>query len=252
MIMIKILNRLTALAILVVIFGTTSVMADGNADWNRSVAFYLWLADTELDAKKDGESVGGGTIKFNDLVDKTELGYAILAEIGPAEGRWSLFTDLAYFELADRVGLDGLDIKVDVEATMLDLAGVYSPASTDGNFGLYAGIRYLSIDSGLRIGFPDGGKDKIAIDDSYTDAIIGARFRTNLTEKWSIKIRGDASTGDTEYTYQVEGLFGYRFGKAENKQLLLGYRYRESEIEEGGVTQEIVTEGPIAVFRYDF
>ena len=146
MIMIKILNRLTSLAILVVIFGTTSVMADGNADWNRSVAFYLWLADTELDAKQDGESVGGGTIKFNDLVDKTEFGYAILAEIGPAEGRWSLFTDLAYFELADQVGLDGLDIKVDVETTMLDLAGVYSPASTDGNFGLYAGIRYLSID----------------------------------------------------------------------------------------------------------
>jgi hypothetical protein len=35
-------------------------------------------------------------------------------------------------------------------------------------------------------------------------------------------------------------------------QLLLGYRYRETEIEEGGVTQEIVTEGPIAAFRYDF
>jgi len=252
MVMIKILNRLTALALLVVIFGATSVMADGNADWNRSVAFYLWLADTELDAKKDGESVGGGTIKFEDLVDKTEFGYAILAEIGPAEGRWSVFADLAYFELADRVGLDGLDIKVDVEATMLDLAGVYSPASTDGNFGLYAGIRYLSIDSGLRIGFPEGGKEKIAIDDSYVDALIGARFRTDLTEKWSLKIRGDASTGDTEYTYQVEGLVGYRFGKAENKQLLLGYRYRDTEIEEGGVTQEIVTEGPIAAFRYDF
>jgi hypothetical protein len=252
MIMIKILNRLTALAILVVIFGTTSVMADGNADWNRTVAFYLWLADTELDAKKDGESVGGGTIKFEDLLDKTELGYAILAEVGPAEGRWSVFADLGYFELADREGLDGVDVKTDVEATVLDLAGVYSPAATEGNFGVYAGIRYLSIDSRVKIGLPDGSKGDISMDDSYSDVLIGARFRTDLTDEWSFKIRGDASTGDTEYTYQIEGLFGYRFGKTENKQLLFGYRYRESEIEEGEITQEIVTSGPIAVFRFDF
>jgi hypothetical protein len=252
MIMIKLKNRLTTLVLSVVMLGATPVMAASNAEWNRSVAFYLWLADTELDAKMDGGSVGGGTIEFEDLLDKTEFGYAILAEVGPAEGRWSVFADLSYFELADRVALDGINIKIDVEATVLDLAGVYSPAATEGNFGFYAGIRYLSIDTGLRISLPDGSKENISPDDSYTDALIGARYRTDLTDKWSLKIRGDASTGDTEYTYQIEGLFGYRIGKKENMQLLFGYRYRETEIEEGGITQEIATSGPIAAFRLDF
>jgi hypothetical protein len=254
MIMIKLKNRLITLALSLVILAAAPVTAASKTDWTRSVAFYLWLADTDLDAKQDGESVGGGTIKFDDLLDKTEFGYAILAEVGPTDGRWSVFTDLAYFELADRMDLDGINIKIDVEATVLDIAGVYSPAATEGNFGIYAGIRYLSIDTGIRISLPDpdGGQEKISLDDSYTDALIGARFRKKLTDKWSLKVRGDVSTGDTEYTYQAEGLFGYRIGKKEKMQLLFGYRYRESEIEEGGLTQEIATSGPIVAFRYDF
>jgi hypothetical protein len=248
----KSLNRLIKLALTLVIFGALPVMASNDSDWNRSIAFYLWLADTEVDAIQDGTSVGGGTVEFEDLVDKTEFGYAILGEIGPAERPWSVFADLAYFELADNAGLDGLDIKLDVEATILDLAGVYSPASKGGNFGLYAGIRYLSIDTEIGLTLPDGNTDNFGVDDSYTDALIGARIRTDLTDRWSLKFRGDTSAGDTEYTFQAECLFGYRTGKTKNKQLLFGYRYRETEIEEGGLTQEIVTAGPIAAFRIDF
>jgi hypothetical protein len=248
----KSLNRLIILALTLLIFGVTPVMAANDSDWNRSIAFYFWLGDTEVDAIQDGASVGGGTIEVEDLVDKTEFGYAILGEIGPAERPWSVFADLAYFELADDVGLDGLDIKIDVEATILDLAGVYSPASTGGNFGLYAGIRYLSIGTEIGLTLPDGNNANIDVDDDYTDALIGARIRTDLSDQWSLKIRGDTSTGDTEHTFQAECLFGYRIGKTKNKQLLFGYRYRETEIEEEGLTQEIVTAGPIAAFRIDF
>ena len=241
----------TALCLLLAISSFSSVATANESRWNKSVAFYLWMADTDLDAEVGGESVGGGTIKFKDLLDKTEFGYVMLAETGPADGRWSLFTDVGYFSLGDNIGFGDANVEVDVDAVVLDLAGVYSPASLGGNFGIYGGVRYLSIDTEITIATMDGDPTKISEDASYTDGLLGVRYRTDLSDKWSFKIRGDASTGDTEYSYQIEGLLGYRFGKSD-KQVLIGYRYRETEIEEGPLKQEIVTAGPIAALRFDF
>lgn len=241
-----------ALGLLIAIAVPSSAAAADESRWSKSVAFYLWLADTDLDAKIDGESVGGGTIKFKDLVDKTEFGYAILAEAGPSNGQWSLFTDVGYFDLEDRISFGEAKVDADVDAVVLDLAGVYSPTSFGGNFGVYAGVRYLSIDTKIKIAVTGGDPVKFSDDVSYTDGLLGLRYRTDLSDKWSLKFRGDVSTGDTEYSFQIEGLIGYRFGKTDDKQLLFGYRYRKTKIEEGPLTQEIVTAGPIAALRFDF
>jgi len=105
-------------------------------------------------------------------------------------------------------------------------------------------VTYFEVSDGDTI---DG--NKIDLD---TDALIDARYRFKFSDKWSLKLRADTSTGDTEYTWTVEGLFGCRLGKNKDKQLLFGYRHRELEIEEDGLEQEIEMSGPIFAARFDF
>lgn len=110
----------------------------------------------------------------------------------------------------------------------------------------------MNIDTSIVAVVPGNPAVRISQEDSYTDALIGARYRFKFSDKWSLKLRADASTGDTEYTWTVEGLFGYRIRNNKDKQLLFGYRHREVEIDEDGLEQEIEMSGPVFAARFDF
>ena len=224
----------------------------GGGGWNWTVAPYVWMADIEADAKVDGTSVGAIELDFEDLVDKTEFGFVFAAEGGPAEGKWSLFTDVTYFELNDGGAAGDIDVDVDIDALFLDLGGVFSRAGIGRGVHLFGGVRHMGVDTDIRVTAPGEPTLKDSQDDSFTDVLIGVRYRFLLSDRWSLKLRADASAGDTEGTWTLESIAGYRVGKKGNKKLLFGYRHREIEIEEGDLEQEIEMSGPLAAFSFDF
>ena len=159
---------------------------------------------------------------------------------------------MTYFEIADGDTVNGVGVDLGSDALFLDIGGAYSPAGVGKGIHILGGVRYKRVDTSIKISEPGNPVQSILLEDRFTDALIGARYRFILSDKWSLKVRADVSTGDTEHTWTAEGLFGYSIGKNKDKQLLFGYRHRELELEVDGLTQEIETSGPIFAARFDF
>jgi hypothetical protein len=73
-----------------------------------------------------------------------------------------------------------------------------------------------------------------------------------MGEHWSLATRGDVSFGDSEGTFQLEGIFRYAVGKRRANGILFGYRYKEAEFEEGGLEEDYDYKGPLAAFNFRF
>ena len=84
------------------------------------------------------------------------------------------------------------------------------------------------------------------------DWIIGARYNTDLNDKWFMIWRGDVVVaGDSDTSWNTSIFFNRRFG--ENKSLNLGYRYLVDDYENVGVYGWDVTQsGPVVGFTWVF
>jgi hypothetical protein len=246
------MQKIACTTILFYALGVSAVAAGSDSDWRWTVAPYLWASDIDITIKDQGTLVGGSSADFENLVGQTEIGVQLIAEGGPKGGNWSVFTDVTYFEIADDDTIDGVGVDLGSDALFLDIGGVYSPAGIGKGIHILGGVRYQRIDTNIKITVPGDPLVSILQEDRFTDVLIGARYRFILANKWSLKLRGDVSAGETEGTWTVEGLFGYRIGKNEDKQFLFGYRQREVKVEVDGLTQEIEMSGPVFAFRFDF
>jgi hypothetical protein len=63
---------------------------------------------------------------------------------------------------------------------------------------------------------------------------------------------GDASFGDSEGTWQVQGMFAYTVGKRQLNRILFGYRYKQAEFKDGDLTTDYTFDGPLAGFYFRF
>ncbi len=75
----------------------------------------------------------------------------------------------------------------------------------------------------------------MSIDESYLDALIGARYHIPLSERWVISLRGDVSLGGTDFMWTAQGLVGWRFGAKRNSAIFVGYRYRDMKYSKADV-----------------
>jgi hypothetical protein len=122
------------------------------------------------------------------------------------------------------------------------------------NWEAIGGARYQSQDisaSGLpNPPFPDN----VGISVDFTDWFVGARFRTDLGDKWFMTLRGDVViAGDSESSLNALLFFSRRVGKKGNKALNLGYRYLEHDFNDSGVYRWDVTQnGPVLGFSWAF
>jgi hypothetical protein len=86
----------------------------------------------------------------------------------------------------------------------------------------------------------------------YYDALLGLRYRFNLSERWSLDTRGDASFGDSEGTLLARASLAYTVGAKRQNRILIGYQYKQMEFLENDVTTEIRLQGPVAGFNFRF
>jgi len=61
----------------------------------------------------------------------------------------------------------------------------------------------------------------------YYDALLGIRYRFDLSGRWALLTRGDFSFGDSKGTWLVQGLFAYTVGKRQRNRIMFGYQYKE-------------------------
>ncbi len=116
----------------------------------------------------------------------------------------------------------------------------------------YGGIRYTGFDDkySFSLGdFPVGTRRNTS---NYYDALLGMRYRFDLSDRWSLLTRGDVSFFDSEGIWLVQGLFAYTVGKRQQNRIMFGYQYKQAEFKDGDLKTEFSYHGPIAGFNFRF
>ncbi len=247
------LNQLAAVVVLPVFAAITAPIAlaqqgDSNT-W--SITPYLWASDTSLDLTVQDTDINGGVeIPFSDLLDVLDTSIQVHVEAG--KGNWSGFADLTYLETSDKIDRPLVDIATTSKQTFIDAAVAYWPEGTGSQLNFFGGLRYSGFDD--RYDFLLGANPVVTrrSSEDYLDALVGARYRFDLSERWGLLTRADLSFGDSEGTWLVQGLFAYTVGKRQQNRILFGYQYKEAEFRDGGLDSEFSYAGPIAGFNFRF
>ena len=218
------------------------------AQW--SITPYIWASDTSLDFTLNGSPVGGADLSFGDIIDTVDAAFQVHVEGG--KGNWSGFADFTFISTSDSVELPIVRIDTESEQVVLDAAAAYWPGGVGSPLNLFGGVRYTGFDDTYRFSIGGTPVGESPSTQDYVDALLGIRYRFDLSERWSLLTHGDVSFGDTEGTWQLQGLFGYTVGKRQQNTILFGYRYKQAEFKDGDLTTEFTYGGPIAGFNFRF
>ncbi len=215
-----------------------------------SITPYIWASDTSLDFTLNGSPVGGADLSFEDILDTVDAAFQVHVEGG--KGNWSGFADFTFINTSDSEVLPIVQIDTDSEQVVLDAAAAYWPSGVGSPLNLFGGVRYSGFDDtyGLSVGGTPVGETRSKQD--YVDALLGMRYRFDLSDRWALLTQGDVSFGDSEGTWQLQGLFAYTVGKRQRNSILFGYRYKQAEFKDGGLTTEFTYNGPTAGFNFRF
>lgn len=213
-------------------------------DYDWFAAAYLWAADISVDSKD--VSVGAD---FNDILDKLEMAFQTHVEVQGDE--LGGFLDFTFLGLGDNKAVPFGDAHADLDMTLMDLGLVWSPgAERYAGFEAYGGLRYLDTDFHLVVdlaGPPPSFQTRV--NDTYTDLLVGARYRFALNDRWRLTFMGDVSGGDTEGTWSAGVLAGYVTGP---HHFIVGYRHMDVEVKANGSTATETMTGPVIAYGVRF
>jgi hypothetical protein len=218
------------ISVLIVLFIFTTANAGESSDtgdWDFSLApFYLWAVSMDGDITVMGTSTPL-TADFSEIASSLEGLFTVHFE-GMHKSGWGFLTDVSYLNIGDQQTTPGPTLDVDFTTVMAELAGVYRFSHGDNAFDLFAGIRYYTLEVEIDV---VGVPPRIDKDPDWVDAMLGARYICNFTDKWNFKARGDIGFGGSELAWNLAGLFEYQPWK--HVSLLFGYRYMAIDYEDG-------------------
>jgi hypothetical protein len=238
------------LVVSLIFCGSNSALAQDQApdSFSWSVTPYLWASETKLDLTlRNGLSVGD-TVSFRDLLDTLDTAFMIHAEGG--KGKWSMYGDLTYLDMSDSNERQLLTIDSESEQTFLDLGAAYWPGGVNSNLSLLGGLRYSGFDDRYTFRAADQTIGTRRTTSDYYDALIGIRYRFDLSERWSLLTRADYSFGDSEGIYVVNANFSVTVGKRRQNRILFGYQYKQAEFKDGDLKSNFTYYGPMAGFNF--
>ena len=233
------MNRRAIFVFVIVIVAALLLTSPARAadDWNWSITPYIWASDISETLILDDEVVGGGDTEFKEIAELADSSMQLHFE--GIRDRWGLFADLIYADLSDsEMGdLELLRFDVEINEVVFEAGAIYRPAGRSGKLDLLFGTRYLSVDEKYRLQLGERDPFETRVDESYLDALVGARYRIPLSERWVISLRGDLSLGGTDYMWTAQGLVGWLFGAKRNSAVFVGYRYRDMKYTKADVIE---------------
>ncbi len=229
-----------------IVFGAEWAESQESIQW--SVTPYIWASDTKVDLTIRDESLGGDKISFKDLLDVLDSAFMINVEGG--KGHWSLFGDLTYLETSDTNERTLLVIDTNSKQTVLDTGVAYWPNGVGSRLSLIGGLRYSGFEDRYTFIIDDTPVSKQRNSNDYYDALLGVRYRFDMSERWSLLTHADFSFGDSEGTFLLRANFAYTVGKRQQNRLLFGYQYKQAEFRDGDLTTDFSYQGPMAGFNF--
>jgi len=250
-------HTLISTTILLAVVAITPARAAGVINTiNWSVTPYIWATETKYDLKAEGTPIDSGKVTFDDLLDTTDASFQVVLEAGREGGGWSAFIDATYLDSSDKYKGQLLRIETDSEQWFVDAAVAWWPWSEAGGFNVFAGARYSDLEDKYDVDLvtPDGRQPltSFGAQRDFLDALLGARYRFDLSEHWSLATRADYGFGDSDGIFLGQAVVQYAIGKSRQYKLCLGYRYKEAEWEQGGLKEKYKYKGPLLGFNMRF
>ena len=221
-------------------------------EFSWSVTPYLWATETKVDLAFRDTNIGTGEISFSDLLDVLDAAFMIHVEGGG--GNWSAFGDLTYLKTSDSTERTFLIVETDSKQLFFDGAVAWWPKGAGSNFSLFGGLRYS--------GFDDRYTFRLIADNSpvgerpskkdYYDALVGLRYRFDLSDRWALLTRADTSFGDSEGTVLLQANLAWTVGKRQQNRILFGYQYKTAEFRDDDLRLDFDYQGPMAGFNFRF
>lgn len=226
-----------------------------NNKWRYSLTPYIWFSGINGDIAVRGLSASIDE-SFSDLAKHLDMGLQLHFEA--QKDNWGYFIDPTYIKLSADNTVQGVPISADFKEWLVDFCGIrrypLRPRGT-GNLpqaiDLLFGGRYWNLSGDLNV-----GNLSTSVSQSWVDPIVGFRYATVLSNKWSALGRfdfGGFGVG-SDFTWNISAVFGYK--TSENGSLLIGYRALNVDRESGSGTNffkwDVTYSGPEIGYQFRF
>lgn len=220
--------------------------------WKWIVAPYAWAVGFDTDLKRRESPAGGSSndTSFSDVVNK--LDGAFQMHIEGQTNHWGVFADFTYLGLADEKEFRRFRTESDLDARLFEVAGVWSPDNERyRGLDVFAGLRVIDVD--MTVNFhpanPSFETTRSSAGKTFSDFMAGARYTWALSARWGLTLRGDASSGDTEGTWNVSAVTNLQM---KHGAWLFGYRYMTVKLKTGDTDTKLTMSGPMVGYGFIF
>jgi hypothetical protein len=244
------LRKLFIAAVLAALTG--SALAQSSKTSEFTLTPYLWNAGFEGTI---GASDGGGRVDadFSGLLDAMEVS-GIMLYADWRRDRWTVFGEWTHVKVTSSVpspfgalyaGLDS-EIKGNI---VQGAVGYRVLGDRTSGVDVFGGLRYYNLEARLDLLPRLLAARSVSGSETWTDAIVGARWRGRLSGNWVAALYGDVGAGGSDSTWQAVANIGYEF---QWGSILGGWRHLVADYEKDGLKIDAALSGPFlgASFRF--
>ncbi len=231
--------RFTIIIIALFLFVTTPCFATSENEkasdedkWEFNLApFYLWAINVEGDLSI-GNAPGSVPldVSFDEVLDSLEAAFIVHFE-AMHKSNFGVLVDVNYLELGDDfTNKQGVDLKVDLDLTIAETAGLYRITRDAHSFDTILGVRGYKLNPGVSI---LNGPTVADNTQDWFDPFIGGRWIWDFAEDWSLVARGDIGGfgAGSDLAWQAVGLVEWQ--PFQYVSFLGGYRALDVNYEDG-------------------
>jgi hypothetical protein len=189
---------------------------------------------------------------FSDILENLNFAMSLHTEF--KRGPWVFVVDPTFISLEMEAVPPIPDVPPGTMEIDIWIVELWAGYQFHDNWEVIGGARYQDQEISVS-GLPDPPfTPPIGVSDNWTDWFVGARFNSNLGDKWLMIWRGDVVVaGDSDSSYNTSIFFNRRVGKKGNKTLMLGYRYFVDDYNnEGTYAWDVTENGPVVGFSWTF
>lgn len=222
--------------------------------WRMTVTPYLWLPDSRISVDTPRGTVSG-ELSIGDALQN--LDFAFMGAIEARNGKWSLMSDILYFDLsaAAATPLGGLFntavIRSDITAFSV-LAAYRVHQSDKFAVDVGAGLRAWWLSSEVALSGGVLAPEQSSTSDNWVDPIIAVRGKLDFGDRWFGTFHLDAGGFGvgSDHSYQAIVTVGYDVNERWSVQG--GWRYIDFSRDEGGNQLDFSQSGLVLGASYRF
>jgi hypothetical protein len=214
----------------------TASESAGSPSWSFTITPYLWAAG--LDGNTAADGVGSEIDTGYSFLSLDNLDLTLAVGVEARKGRWTVLLDGLYVEFSDAFDRPGVNADAEVSGGYFETSAAY-PAARIAGLELVFGMRYVALESTVQLTpGPEG-----TASESWLDPLVGARFRHEFNDRWSMALRGDIGGFGvaSDLTTNVSAIFGYRLTDAMT--LRFGYRALQMDFAEDQFVLDAIAQG---------